>query len=63
MSNTIKRTTTQIKIELLAESNAGEIGKQIIISKDDCGNWTGGGFWWPTAHLRNENFIKIIEQK
>lgn len=62
MNNTIKRTSTQMKIELLTESNAGEIGRQVTISKDECGNWIGGGFQWLTAHLRNGNFIKILEQ-
>ena len=64
--NRIPRKFDHIIIEELVQCNAGNTGDRFIITKDN-GNYHGTNLrteteWqFPVAHLRNDNFFKIIE--
>ena len=61
MGNIIKRNTTKMTIRVVGNGN---IDKNTIITlQKDYDGWHGGGYAWCMAHLRNENFVEILEQK
>ena len=61
MGNIIKRNSTKMTIKVVGDGN---IDKNIIINLvKDYDGWHGGGYAWCVAHLRNENFVKILSQE
>lgn len=63
MGNTIKRTTTQIVIEWLVDTNANKKGDVSHIKRHEyMSGWTDGAYFIPTSFIRNENICRIIEQ-
>lgn len=62
MANTIKRNTKQMTIRTKTDGVPPK-NTTIEISKNEFGDWVGGGFLWLVAHLRNSDFVEILEQR
>ena len=59
--NTIKRTTSTLKILTLIDLNNGELPK-IYVNKELGTGWFGGGYRWLIDILRNADIVQILEQ-
>lgn len=59
--NTIKRTTTQLKIKTLIDFSGTPKDTVVDLTKTDWG-WSGGGYCWFASLIRNSELVEILEQ-
>ena len=63
MANTIKRTSTKLRVRTLVDFSTTKQNTILEINKDkDTGHWLGGGGLWCIALLRNSELIQVLEQ-